>query len=180
LIIGCFGTFALYHHLHPFSNGLFILGNCTLAFLNSICLYLFFNINKLQAIKRWKKLHQYLTVATDYSRSELLKLLLFAAIRFLIYSFQYYLLLQFFGVHLTLSQWAMSVFSIYIVQSFAPSFILLQIGIRGALALYFIELFSSNTVGILLAAYGIWIMNMMIPGIIGLYFLLTLKWSPKT
>jgi DNA-binding response OmpR family regulator len=48
-------------------------------------------------------------------------------------------------------------------------------GVRGATALFFLGLFSTNTSGILLAAYSLWILNIMFPALLGLYFILKLK-----
>jgi hypothetical protein len=50
-------------------------------------------------------------------------------------------------------------------------------GIRGALALFFIGQFSTFNLGILQAAYSLWIINMMLPGLVGLFYLLTFKWK---
>jgi hypothetical protein len=180
VIIGSYGCLMLYLHLIPGSSSLPGLSFVALSIVNVLLIVVFLNIDQLQKIKRWTKLSPYLNIATNYTKPELAQLLLYSGIRFIIFSFQYFLLLYFCGIQLTLPQWAMSIFSIYIIQSFVPSFILLQIGVRGALALYFIGMFSDNTVAILLSAYGLWIINMMLPGLIGLYFLITHKWSSNS
>lgn len=176
LLVGSYGSLALYLYIKqvPFATqGIYFL---LLTVFNIGLTFLFLNISQLQKLIQWHKIRSYIQVATDYTKRNLTSLLLLSVSRFVIFCFQYYLLLYFFGIELTLAEWAMSIFSIFIVQSFAPSFIAIQIGVRGALALFFIGMFTSNTVGILLAAYSLWIINMMIPGLVGLYFLLTYKW----
>jgi hypothetical protein len=179
VIVGSYGCLLLYFHLNPISISLFALSFVALTIINFLLILVFLNINRLQKIRRWTWLSQYLDIATNYTQKELSLLLGYSGIRFVIFTFQYFLLLYFFGIELSFAQWIMSIFSIYIIQSFVPSFILLQIGVRGALALYFVGMFSGNTVAILLSAYGLWIVNMMLPGLVGLYFLLTHKWRSQ-
>jgi hypothetical protein len=59
----------------------------------------------------------------------------------------------------------------FCVQSIVPSFLLLEIGLRGASALMFFSIFSSNHEGILLSAYSLWMVNMIIPALLGMYFI---------
>jgi hypothetical protein len=180
LIIGGYGAVGLYIHLHPIPFEYCVWAYLLLTVVNIGLVILFLNIHLLQKINRWEKIRPYVNIATDYTKPELLQLLFFSGLRFLVFTFQYYLLLHIFGIHLSFTGWAMSVLTIYIVESFAPSFIVIQLGVRGALALYFIGFFTTNTVGILLSAYTLWIINLMIPGIIGLYFLLTHKWNSNS
>jgi hypothetical protein len=65
--------------------------------------------------------------------------------------------------------------AIFGIQAFVPSFILIEMGVRGATAIYFLSTYSSNIAGILLAAYTLWILNIMLPGLIGLYFIVKMK-----
>ena len=59
-------------------------------------------------------------------------------------------------------------------QSFVPSFILVEVGMRGASALWFFGIFTAVVTPVLLTAYSLWIINLMIPGLVGLVFIL--KW----
>jgi hypothetical protein len=139
--------------------------------------YVYFHIQWIEKLIRWKKIQTYVQAFTQYTVEELRKILLLSLARFCVFSFQYFLLLRFFNVGISLFDAMLCISSIFLVQGFLPSFILIQIGVRGAAALFFFGLFSFNSAGILLAAYGLWIINMMLPAIPGLYYLLKLKWS---
>jgi hypothetical protein len=179
-LVGSYGCMFLYLHLHPLSQILSVIGVGVVTLFNILLIVLFLHIHWLQKLTRSSRISQYLIIATDYNRNDLLKLLLYSTLRFILFTIQYFLLLHFFGIPLSLAQGAMSIYSIFIVQTFVPSFILVEIGVRGALALYFIGLFSPNTVGILLSAYSLWVINIMLPGLVGLYFLITHKWRPSS
>ncbi|MFA6401837.1 MAG: lysylphosphatidylglycerol synthase domain-containing protein [Salinivirgaceae bacterium] len=68
-------------------------------------LLLFFNIKKLAMkvliIPWFKKKQQFFNFLLTYARIDLLKCLGFSALRYLIFTFQFYLLLNFFGVQLS-------------------------------------------------------------------------------
>jgi hypothetical protein len=94
---------------------------------------------------------------------------------------QYMLLLQFFGVHIGLVNCFIGVVAVFCIQSVVPSFILLDIGLRGAAAIFVFEELSnfdkSIELGVLLAAYSLWIINMMVPSLLGLIFILKHRFS---
>lgn len=156
---------------------LFIVGCAGIAALLAGIYYVYFHIHWLEKLGRWEKVKTYVTAFTVYSRPELTRLVLLSLGRFCVFSFQYFLLLRFFNIEITLINALLCISSIFLVQGFLPSFILIQIGVRGATALFFFGLFVSDTAGILLAAYSLWIINIMLPGMVGLYYLLKLKWS---
>jgi hypothetical protein len=139
--------------------------------------YVYFHIHWLDKLGRWKFIAQYVAIFTQYTSAELWKIMLFSLLRFSVYSFQYFLLLHFFNVDISFLNAALCISSIFFVQGFLPSFILIEMGVRGATALFFFGLFTTATAGVLLAAYSLWIINLMIPAIAGMYYLLKLKWS---
>ncbi len=147
-----------------------------IAFLNIHLLYRLFQTNK------WiKKYEQYIQIFNAYTKSQLAKLLVLSMLRYIVFLTQYVLLLYFFGVHIGFLNAIIGVISIFCIQSIVPSFILLDIGLRGASALFiFGELSNydkSIELGVLLSAYSLWIINMMIPALLGLYFILKQKFT---
>ncbi|MBP6303552.1 MAG: hypothetical protein KA501_09240, partial [Bacteroidia bacterium] len=53
-----------------------------------------------------------------------------------------------------------------------PSFTLSDLGIRGASALYFFSFFTNKHLAILLSAYGLWVINLIVPALLGLILIL--------
>jgi hypothetical protein len=148
-----------------------------LLILHIVLIYGYVNIQKIPGIRKWPKISIYINVITHYSQFVLFKLLLLSILRLLTFSVQYYLLLLFFGIPIPIIIGIASIASIFLVHGFVPSFLLIEMGIRGALALFFIGQFSTFNLGILQAAYSLWIINMMLPGLVGLFYLLTFKWK---
>jgi uncharacterized membrane protein YbhN (UPF0104 family) len=102
----------------------------------------------------------------------LLKVLLLSFTRYAVFSSQFYLLLIFFDIHLTLIQAYISISLTYLFATIIPTTTLLELGIRSSLAIFFIGLFSNNTFGIILSAMFLWFINLAIPSILGSVFFL--------
>jgi len=139
-----------------------------------VVVYFYFHINKISLIRKWPKLVEYLSVFGAYESKELRSILLFSLIRYLLFSTQYFLLLQFFGIDIGFVESYAAILATLFVQGFVPSFLLIELGMRGASAIWLIGIFSDNLPGILLSAYTLWIINLMIPALVGLFVLL--KW----
>ena len=137
--------------------------------------------NILSRTKFFNKIEKYIIVFKSYSKTQLTKVLLFSIIRYTVFMVQYMLLLQFFGVHIGLVNSFIGVVAVFCIQSVVPSFILLDIGLRGAAAIFVFEELSnfdkSIELGVLLAAYSLWIINMMVPSLLGLVFILKHRFS---
>lgn len=100
----------------------------------------------------------------------LLKVLLLSLTRYIVFSSQFYLLLILFGIHLTIIQAFISISLIYLFTTIIPTTTLVELGIRGTLAIFFIGLFSDNIFGIIFSAMFLWFINLAIPSIIGSVF----------
>lgn len=97
----------------------------------------------------------------------LLKISLYSIIRFAIYSFQYYLMLRFFAVDITLQQAFIFIPINYFLVSIVPSVAFAELGIRGSSALLVMEPLLGNTLGVALAAMSLWFINYVIPMLVG-------------
>lgn len=139
--------------------------------------------NALSRFRFFTKIEQYVVVFKSYTKTQLTKVFLISALRYTVFLVQYVLLLQFFGVQVGLVNCFIGVIAVFCIQSVVPSFFLLDIGLRGASALFiFGELSNANhtfDLGILLSAYSLWVINMMVPALLGLVFILKHKFSFK-
>lgn len=179
LIAGIFGLFILvsYKWQYVVLNHATIIGITALFFVLLALLFthigqIFKGINKLNFLH---KIHDYLQVFTTFSRQFLMRIFLLSFLRYLVFFLQYALLLWFFGIQMPALLLFGCIALTFCVQSIVPSFILLEIGLRGASALWFFGMFSQNQIGILLSAYSLWIINMMLPALPGLYFIYKVK-----
>lgn len=106
---------------------------------------------------------------------ELTRILLLSTCRYLIFIVQYILLLQVFGVQAGIADLAMLVAVMLLVLTMVPSIALAELGLRGKLSLLLFGLLSTNQLGIVAAAAGIWIINLIIPAIAGSFLILGLR-----
>ncbi|NOQ26852.1 MAG: hypothetical protein GQ564_15940 [Bacteroidales bacterium] len=100
----------------------------------------------------------------------LLKVLLLSFTRYIIFSSQFYLLLIFFDIHITIIQAYISISLIYLFATIIPTTTLIELGVRGSLSIFFLGMFSNNIIGIILSTMILWFINLAIPSIIGSFF----------
>lgn len=106
---------------------------------------------------------------------QMIKVWFIASCRYLVYALQYLFLLFAFGINLP---WFISlclIALVFIIQTITPSFMLVQLGVRGIAAIWLFGLFSAPPLAILFASYSLWIVNQLIPASIGLTTILKQK-----
>ncbi len=140
----------------------------------------YLNLALLNKLPLNAKIKPYLNVFKLYSRSELVQVLSISFLRYIIFLTQYYCLLQVFGVTVSIEQALACIVATICAQSFVPSFILVEVGMRGASAVWFFEMFTPQLAQVLLAAYSLWIINLMTPGLVGLGILMRWKKEVKS
>ncbi|MBC7382055.1 MAG: flippase-like domain-containing protein [Bacteroidia bacterium] len=144
-------------------------------FLSLLAVWLYLNLQYVYIYLRrfhWViKFEKYIEVFGAYKSKELSIILFISFLRYLVFLLQYYLLLLFFDVHIQFLTAISCIVATFCIQSMVPSFFLLEIGLRGASALWFFGMFSTHTSGILMAAYSLWIINMMMPALLGMWFI---------
>ena len=111
----------------------------------------------------------------DFNATLLLKLLSLSLFRFIVFIMQYYLLFRLFSVEINWWQsfWTVSVS--FLVLAAIPSFAILELVQRGFVTKTLVGLYSTNIAGIGLATAGIWLINLIIPAIIGSLLILGIK-----
>jgi len=175
LVAGLAGlSYFVYHKMEP--DYLLMFCTSVSAVLLSILLILFYlNVDlliplfkKTPYIRRFIKHFQ---VLNHYNTKTLLIVLMLSAGRYLVYSLQYYLLLQFFGIHVPLLLGLASIALIFFVQTSVPLPPIYGLAVRGNVALKVWAFFTANTLGILSSTFGLWLINVIIPALIGMIFI---------
>src|SRR5699024_2647536 len=110
---------------------------------------------------------KYITVLHSFSRKQLLRILVLSFFRYLVFILQYVWLLQVAGVEVALwiSFWVISVF--YLLLAVAPPIGCIELPIRAVASGELMAPYSSNVLGIQAAALGIWVINLVIPAVLG-------------
>lgn len=118
---------------------------------------------------------KYLDVLALYSKHELNTIFALSLLRYMVFSFQYYLALQLFGIN----GGTLILFSLIALTFFAtsaiPTFALTEIAVRMGTAVYFFSTISFDLRAIIASSLFLWIVNIAIPALIGSAFVWKLK-----
>jgi len=106
---------------------------------------------------------------------ELTRILFLSCCRYVVFVIQYVLLLQVFDVEMPWLDAASIVCVMFLVLAIVPTIALAELGFRGKLSIQLFGLLSTNTIGIVATAAGIWIINLIIPAIAGSLFILGIR-----
>jgi hypothetical protein len=136
---------------------------------------------------KWKKLPGYASVFNLYSPKELSWNLGISLMRYIIFVSQYLLLLRLFGAGIPAVEGFMLVSVIYLLMAMVPTVALADLGIRGSVSLFILGAYFQQSqpgmtvpdVSILAASTAIWLVNLIIPAILGTFFVFNLKFFRK-
>ena len=191
----CFLSFLDFYIRVPYQieeylfNSLILLVPC----LVFIILLFYFNISLLSDFisrylpRKWDRFSEYAHVFSRYNSKELLGVLLLSLFRYIIFSTQFFLLLRLFGAGLPFFQGMILIPVIYLAMALVPSIALTELGIRGSVSIFVISLYfkkfgfgdGDTELAILTASTAIWLVNLIIPAILGTFFVFSLKFFRK-
>jgi hypothetical protein len=132
--------------------------------------------NKLARIQWVRKYGAFIKVLENFDTQILLWILLLSFGRYIVFIIQYGLIFSVFGVNLSIGQvWGgMSV--VFLVMAVVPTFTFLtELGLRWEANIQVLELFSANTIGIFASSFAIWLINLVIPALIGSLLIVSIK-----
>jgi len=101
----------------------------------------------------------------------LLFALLYATMRYGVYTFQYYLMLRFYGIDAPVLAALSGIATIYLMQTSIPVPPLFGLFARGEIALFVWGFFSTNELNILAASFTLFLINLSIPALLGSVFI---------
>ena len=150
--------------------------------LISILLFSYYNIDlmidvakRLPYVHKLKRFVKDIHVLKNYSSRDLTHALWAAFFRYFVYTLQYYFLLLFFGVNVPLIGGLAGIAFIYLVQTSIPLPPIWGLLIRGEIALHVWGIFGGNEISILAATYCLWVINLILPALLGLVVILNLN-----
>lgn len=175
-IIGLILVLALYPDKFRIGSVFNSISSGLLFILFLFLIWSYFNVYKIKPLffkfSFFKKRADQLDVFSEIKTISLLQVALLSFLRYFVFMSQFFLLLKIFNIHLTITQAYISISLTYLFTSLIPTSTLIELGIRGSLAIFFIGFFSNNSLGIVLSTSILWIINLAIPAIIGSVFLL--------
>lgn len=118
----------------------------------------------------------YVKVLENFHAAILLRILFLSFGRYIVFIIQYGLVFPVFGVLLGVGQLWSGMSVVFLVMALVPTITLLtELGLRWEASIQVLELFSANTIGIFAASFAIWLINLIIPALIGSLLIVSIK-----
>lgn len=154
----------------------------------TLLLLIYFNIYLLKYFqflipKKFKeKTEEYFEVFSLYGKTELLKVLIISFVRYFLYTFQFVILIWAFGVPLNYFNAMIPIALTYLTMMIVPFITITEIAVRGSVSVVIFEnwlimngINSSYGMMVFSASSLLWIFNIAIPAIIGVFLTYRLK-----
>ena len=126
-------------------------------------------VNSYKHHPRINLMYTYLNSLKSIERQRLLAIVLFTSTRYIVFNIQLWLLLGFFGVTGSITDFGL-VMLYFAAISLLPTLAIADLGIRSSMALFIFGLLSSNSPAIICPVFLLWIINLAIPALMALIF----------
>ncbi len=132
-------------------------------------------VRMMEKIPALNKVVRHIRVLDEFDNIQLIRILSLSFFRYLVFVLQYVMLLKVLQVEIdtVLCFWLISVF--YLVMAVAPSFGFIELPLRVTACWAIFKFYTHNELGVGAAALGIWLINLVLPAIIGSILILSVK-----
>lgn len=182
VLTNVFGAIAICFFIYRFVAIDYVLFYVLVFVCLIFCLFFlvfYFNIRWLNgillSIRFTRKYKKFYSILGRYRKAELLKILMFCLARYLVFSSQYFILFYWLIPQIHYLDILMMVSILFFVQSTLPSLDLFDVGIRSLTASYFFGFVTDQSVAVIACTASIWLINIIIPAILGSYFVFKLN-----
>ncbi|TCD12561.1 hypothetical protein EZ449_00495 [Pedobacter frigidisoli] len=142
-------------------------------------LVFYFNIRWLNGMllsfKFTRKYKKFYSILGRYRKGELFRIILFCLARYIVFSSQYFILFVWLIPGLQYADIVMMTCLLFLVQSALPSLDLFDVGIRSVTAVELFKHVTDQHVAVIACTASIWLINIIIPAILGSYFVFKLN-----
>ena len=139
--------------------------------ISVLSVFIYLRINRvIPLIEHWKMLNKYiesLKILDKLDARLKWSTLGWAFLKYIVYTSQFYLLLIYFGIEIPWYICYPAIMTIYVLLNYVPVIAVGEAGVRGSVTLLIIGQFSDANLSILAASFGLWVINIVIPAIIG-------------
>lgn len=173
-----FINFTKLHSILLFSIGFLVLLFCffmLLFYFNIQWLYTL--LMKINFLKRYRR---FFIIFSRYNYQDIVRILIYSTLRYLVFTIQYFLVINLLIPDIQLFEMTMVLFIFYFIQSALPSLDLLDIGVRASVATYFFAFVTNQELAIMAAIASVWLINLIIPAILGAVFVLKLNFFGRS
>lgn len=168
----------------PVSTWLFCLIVLLSALTLAILLIFFFHIkwivNLLDRIGFLKKYHKFFEIMGRYQTNELIRILGFSMARYVTFTVQYCIVFHLLIPDFAYFPMVMILFVYFFITSALPSLDLLDVGVRSFTASHLFAYVTDQKIAVIAGVSSIWLINLIIPAILGSLFVFKLKFFDRT
>lgn len=182
IVFGFLGMLFLLKIKAPVSSWVFIAISLLVFVMIILIFFVYRGLPKISYFQSWIKKKSWNTQfiqqtrrLKDYTGNDLNTVLMYSFFRYLIYCAQYILVLNFFGIALSIWVLLAGVAFIFLVQTGLPLPPVLGVLARGEVALFLWTSFGAATIPILAATFSLWLINKVIPAVIGMFLMMKVK-----
>ena len=138
--------------------------------------------------KGYKKIKKYADVFSIYNASDLLYVLILSLVRYFVFSFQYVLLLWLFNIEISYLNAMMLIGLVYLGLTIIPTIALTELGVRGSVSIFVFSYYFQSVgytnpqmeLAVVSASSTLWLINVILPALVGTIFIFNLKFFRKT
>lgn len=141
---------------------------------------IYFRLSKVAALLAKvpiaRKYEPYIKVLQNCDAAILLRILFLSFGRYIVFIIQYSLIFPVFGVHLGFGEVWGGISVVFLTMAVVPTFTFLtELGLRWGASIQVLEVFTPNMVGVFASSFAIWLINLIIPALIGSLLILSIK-----
>lgn len=182
MIMGCLGLLYLRFFSQdkpilpePWRNVLIYLSVTITLFSSLFYLRIGWLVRTMEKVPALQKVVTHIRVLDEFDNIQLIRIFSLSLGRYMVFVLQYLLLLQVMQVELGLVTgfWLIAVF--YLLMAMAPTIGFVELPVRVSACWALLQYFTTNELGVSATALGIWLINLVIPAIIGSLLILSIK-----
>ena len=167
------GRFAGYSWM--LGNTLILISLIVTVILLLLLFRMHFIVSVVSRIGFLKNIVKHIVVVEEVGGKQLLRILNLSFFRYMVFILQYILLLKVMEVNIAYPVSFLLLTLFYLVMAVAPTAGFTELPVRAIASVALFNLFSTNIIGIQAAAFGIWLINLVIPAVLGSLLILGIK-----
>jgi hypothetical protein len=132
-------------------------------------------VRTMEKVPALQKVVTHIRVLDEFDNIQLIRIFSLSLGRYMVFVLQYLLLLKVMNVEVGAVQgfWLIAVF--YLVMALAPTIGFIELPLRVSACWAILKYFTDNELGVGATALGIWLINLVVPAIIGSLLILSIK-----
>lgn len=141
---------------------------------------IYFNVHWIDYIvgkfRFLQRIKPFFSVLEDFTTRELLRVLLFSLLRFIIFTSQYVVLMQVFLPEMPFVSMVLMIFILFFIQSAVPSLDIFDFSVRSFVASNLYSYITTQEIAVMAIVSSIWFVNLILPAILGSVFVFNINY----